>query len=138
MRNKLEKQSERPKNLGGRPFKEIDMAQVKSLASLHCTDAEMCAVLGISTDTLARRKLDPEFMAVIENGRAMGKLSLRRAHFKLAQTNPAVHIFACKNWLGMSDKPEEDGPVPMDKARRIKEALDAIDGAIDGGRDEET
>jgi hypothetical protein len=45
-------------------------------------------------------------------------------------SNPAVHIFACKNLLGMSDKPDDGGPIPMDQARRIKEALDAIDNAV--------
>jgi hypothetical protein len=60
----------------------------------------------------------------------MGKMSLRRAHFKLAMSNPAVHIFACKNLLGMTDKPDDGGPIPQDQARRIKQALDAIEDAV--------
>lgn len=125
------------KDKGGRPPIEIDMKLLKELASIQCTEAEMCAILGVSQDTFARRKADPEFAQILENGRLHGKVSLRRAHFRLAMTNPAVHIFACKNLLGMTDKPDESGPIPQDQARRIKEALDAMDGAIDGGRDEE-
>jgi hypothetical protein len=114
----------------GRPPKDIDLKQLEDLASIQCTETEMCLILGISQDTMTRRKADPEFALIIERGRARGKMSLRRTHFQLAQTNPAVHIFACKNLLGMTDKPEEAGPIPLDQARRIKAALDAIDGAV--------
>ena len=118
------------KGEAGRPPKEINLDQLKQLAAIQCTDAEMCAVLGISPDTLKRRKEDPQFAEIIEQGKLMGKVSLRRAHFKLAQSNPAVHIFACKNLLKMTDRPDDGGPIPMDQARRIKEALDAIDNAV--------
>jgi hypothetical protein len=121
---------ENGKPIRGRPPKEIDIKQLENLAAIQCTEPEMCLILGISQDTMARRKADPEFAEILTRGRAMGKLSLRRAHFKLAMSNPAVHIFACKNLLGMSDKPDDGGPIPMDQARRIKEALDAIDGAV--------
>jgi hypothetical protein len=117
-------------NPPGRPPKEIDLVQLKKLAEIQCTEPEMCLILGISQDTMARRKADPEFAAILERGRAMGKMSLRRAHFKLAMSNPAVHIFACKNLLGMTDKPDDGGPIPQDQARRIKQALDAIDDAV--------
>jgi hypothetical protein len=118
------------KNDVGRPFKEINLDQLKQLAAIQCTDEEICAVLGVSPDTLARRKTDPQFAQIIDQGRLMGRVSLRRAHFKMAQNNPAVHIFACKNLLKMTDRPEMEGPIPQDQARRIKEALDAIDGAV--------
>jgi hypothetical protein len=121
---------DRRHNNPGRPPKEIDLKQLENLAAIQCTEPEMCLILGISQDTMARRKADPEFAEILTRGRAMGKLSLRRAHFQLAMSNPAVHIFACKNLLGMSDRPDDGGPIPMDQARRIKEALDAIDGAV--------
>lgn len=140
MRTKKVKGSEDGrKNNPGRPPIEINMKLLKELASIQCTEAEMCAILEVSQDTFARRKADPEFAQILENGRLHGKVSLRRAHFRLAMTNPAVHIFACKNLLGMTDKPDETGPLPQDQARRIKEALDAIDGAVDdGGNDAES
>lgn len=126
--NSAKKAVDTPKNKGGRPPKQIDLDQVKQLAALQCTDWEICSVLGISQDTFARRKADPEFAQMMEQGKAMGKLSLRRAHFKLAQTNPAVHIFACKNWLGMSDKVDVVGEDVGDKARQL---LDAVKAMID-------
>jgi hypothetical protein len=123
---------------GGRPPKEINLDQLKQLAAIQCTDEEICAVLGISPDTLARRKEDPEFAEIIDQGKLMGKVSLRRAHFKLAQSNPAVHIFACKNLLKMTDRLEDTGPIPQDQARRIKEALDAIDNAVTDDNQQES
>ena len=92
----------------GRPPIEIDLEQLKQLCALQCTDEEIASVLGISTDTLGRRKADPEFLAVMMEGKATGKMSLRRIQWNLAKTNPAMAIFLGKNYLGQRDKPEED------------------------------
>jgi len=64
---------------GGRPLKEIDLDQVRRLASIMCTMDEMAVVLKCSVDTLERR-----FAGVIKEGQMEGKMSLRRAQFAAA------------------------------------------------------
>ena len=129
-------------NPWGRPPKELDENLVKALCAIHCTNAEIAAICGVSADTLERRKQnDPAFAQMMHDAKFSGKASMRRTMYlqAISGANPAFTLFWAKNHLGMSDKPEEDGPVPMDKARRIKEALDAIDGAVDdGGNDAES
>lgn len=89
----------------GRPKKDISPEQVENLAAIQCTDLEICAVLGISHDTLMRRKREPAFMEALENGRAKGRASLRRAQFKAATSgNTALLVWLGKQFLGQSDK----------------------------------
>lgn len=104
--------SEPQKNRGGRPQKPIDVAKVRSLAAIHCTDEEIASVLDISVDTLSRRKKeDPEVLNALEGGRNQGKASLRRLQWQAAQKgNSALLIFLGKNILKQRDKFEdEDG-----------------------------
>jgi hypothetical protein len=87
----------------GRPKKEIDREQVLELAKIHCTYAEMAAVLNCNESTLKRR-----FADLIERGREEGKMSLRRAQFDLAlnRKNVAMLIWLGKQILGQTDKVE--------------------------------
>lgn len=102
---------------GGRPRKEISPDQLEQLAAIQCTDLEICAVLGISHDTLMRRKREPEYQRALEEGRAKGRASLRRAQWKAATSgNTSMLIWMGKQFLDQRDKPEEgggaDGPLP--------------------------
>ena len=99
---------------GGRPRIEIDQKEFESLLSIQCTLEEVAAFfehkLGkCSEDTIERwckRTYKESFAEVSRKKRAVGKISLRRAGWQLALRNPAVHIFYCKNHLGMTDKQE--------------------------------
>lgn len=99
---------------GGRPRIEIDQSDFESLLAIQCTLEEVAAFfqhkLGkCSEDTIERwckRTYKESFAEVSAKKRAIGKISLRRAGWQLAQKNPAVHIFYCKNYLGMTDKQE--------------------------------
>ena len=42
------------KNLGGRPYKEIDKAQFENLCALQCTKQEICAWFDVTDKTLER------------------------------------------------------------------------------------
>lgn len=82
-----------------RPKIDINEEQLLKLAMIHCTVAEMAAVLGCSKDTLERR-----FAAVIEKGRDTGKMSLRRLQWEGAQKgNTALLIWLGKQLLGQKD-----------------------------------
>lgn len=86
-----------------RPRKPVDEALLRKLAVIHCNQEEMASVLGVSVDTLQRR-----FAAQIKDGRAEGKMSLRRKMWEMALGgNVSLLIWLSKNELGMSDKVEQ-------------------------------
>lgn len=98
-----------------RPRKEIDKKDFESLLAIQCTQEEIKAFIEaktgekISIDTIERwckRTYKKSFAEISAEKRAVGKIGLRRAGFELAKKNPAVHIFYCKNYLGMTDKQE--------------------------------
>jgi|1185.fasta_scaffold420053_2 hypothetical protein len=95
----------------GRPLKEIDLVMVEKLAHIHCTDQEIASIVGVSVETMTRRKRDDaEFAAMLEAARSRGKASLRRLQWKLAESgNAAVVIWLGKNLLGQRDKFDDAG-----------------------------
>lgn len=91
-----------------RPRKEIDQESFEKLCGLQCTEKEICGFFGITDKTLAswcKRTYNRSFSDVYEEKRGTGKISLRRAQFKLAEKNAAMAIFLGKQYLGQSDKP---------------------------------
>lgn len=91
---------------------EIDKKEFESLLAIQCSCSEIVAFyqykLGSMCDETIRRfcvrEYGKSFKEVAEEKRAVGKIGLRRAGFELAKKNAAVHIFYCKNYLGMTDK----------------------------------
>lgn len=79
------------KHSGGRPVTDLDEVQIRKLAEIQCTMEEIAAVMKCSVDTLERR-----YAEVIRRGRETGKMSLRRAQFKLALSGNAQLLV----WLG--------------------------------------
>ena len=75
----------------GRPKKELDVEQIRELATIQCTDGEIAAVMRVSVDTITRN-----YAEMIKEGREHGKSSLRRAQYKLALTGNAQMLI----WLG--------------------------------------
>jgi hypothetical protein len=99
----------------GRPKKEIDQKAFESLCCLQCTKNEICEFLGISSKTLnkwCKEIYKQTFSLVFVKKSVTGKISHRRAGFKLAKTNAAVWIFLAKNMLGMRDQPVNDDNIP--------------------------
>lgn len=86
-----------------RPKKQIDPEQVKKLAAIQCSHAEMAAILGCSSDTLERR-----FAAAIKDGRSHGRTSLKRKQYEIAMTgNTTMLIWLGKQYLDQKDKAEQ-------------------------------
>ena len=92
---------------GGRPRFDFSdkLPLVRKLAGIQCTDEEIAAGLGCSQDTLARgRKREPDLDAAILEGRANGRMSLRRAQYQKAMDgNPAMLIWLGKQVLGQRE-----------------------------------
>lgn len=90
----------------GRKRIDIDQRQFEELCAMFCTLGEISAVLGASEDTIqrwCRRTYRQGFRQVYERKSAAGKMSLRRAQMRLAETNAAMAIFLGKNYLGQVD-----------------------------------
>jgi len=96
---------------GGAPVKEVDVKTAEKLALIQCTDIEMALCLGVSVDTLTRRKQeDAQFAEIIERGRANGRMSLRRRQFEKAMAgSDTMLVWLGKNLLGQRDKHEFSG-----------------------------
>jgi len=96
-----------------RPRVKIDLTELEKLYGMQCTDEEVAGFLGISTRTLTRRKQVKKTAEVIDRAKAKGRVSVRRALFRLAASgNVAAAIFLAKNLLGMRDvvSNEHSGP----------------------------
>lgn len=90
----------------GRPRKDIDKSNFEKLCGLFCTLDEIAVFFDCSEDTIERwckREYKQSFAEISAKKRGLGKISLRRAGLELAKKNAAVHIFYCKNYLGMTD-----------------------------------
>ena len=109
-----------------RPRVKIDLTELEKLYGMQCTDDEVAAFLGISTRTLTRRKQVKKTAEVIDRAKAKGRVSVRRALFRLAASgNVAAAIFLAKNLLGMRDvvSNEHSGPEGGPLQLSVVEAL---------------
>lgn len=127
------------KTIMGRKRKTVSLEQLTALASIQCTDAEICAVLGVSATWLKEKeKTDPIFLEVIKKGREMGKESLRRRQWKCMQDgNVTMLIWLGKQYLKQTDKQEVQGQVVYeerigrwlsDNRPSLEEVTDTIKG----------
>lgn len=93
----------------GRPPKIIDKTQFEKLCAIQCTLEEMVCVLDANTDTIekwCKETYGMNFSEVFKIKRGMGKVSLRRSQFQLAEKNPTMAIWLGKQYLGQTDKQE--------------------------------
>lgn len=100
----------------GRPskVKDIDKELVFRLASLQCTHKEIAEAVGCSLDTL-----DKHFKNIIEQGKNVGRKSLRRAQFdKALNGDTRMLVWLGKQYLSQKDSPdtgEDSQPLPWDE-----------------------
>lgn len=89
-----------------RPRKEIDQKQFENLCGLQCTKEEICGFFGITDKTLenwCRRTYKAGFSEVFRQKRGIGKISLRRHQWRLAEKNANMAIWLGKQYLGQKD-----------------------------------
>jgi hypothetical protein len=88
------------------PEKEIDIVELKKLCRLNCTMEEIAAFFDCNKKTIERRmEQDEEFRRAVEDGRSMGRLSMRRKQLELMENgNATMAIWLGKQYLGQSDK----------------------------------
>lgn len=89
-----------------RPRIEIDEKQFESLCGLQCTLAEIADFFSCSEDTIERwckRTYGEGFADTFKKHSGKGRISLRRAQFRLAEKNASMAIWLGKQYLGQSD-----------------------------------
>ena len=91
----------------GRPLTEIDVDQVLKLAQMMCTHAEIGAFFDVDKSTISKR-----FSSVIAKGHEIGKMSIRRKQFKLADKSAAICIWLGKQYLGQKEPESASKQVP--------------------------
>jgi hypothetical protein len=98
------------KHAGGRPNTKMGIDEVERLCQLNCTMEELAAYFGVDVRTVQlRAQNEPWIRAAMERGQALGKLSLRREQFRLAEKgNAAMLMFLGKQLLGQRDKVEAE------------------------------
>lgn len=91
----------------GRPIKQIDKKQFESLCGIQCTKEEICDVLNISDKTLdkwCKEEYNSSFSDIFKQKRSLGKASLRRMQWKLAEKNATMGIWLGKQYLDQKDE----------------------------------
>ena len=97
--------------MAGRKRIEIDYKQLDKLLGLQSTLKECAFYFECSEDTIERaikRDKGMSFNEYREIKRQAGFISLRRNQFQLAEKNPSMAIFLGKNYLGQTDKFENN------------------------------
>ena len=111
----------------GRPKKEIDQKQFETMCALQCTLDEICAMLDVSDKTLEKWCKDTydgmNFSDVFRQKRELGRMSLRRMQWKLAEKNATMAIFLGKNYLGQRDSIEYEDKESLSKLDEILEGM---------------
>ena len=144
---------------GGRPRKEIDLAQLATMAQIQCTEEECADIFDMDRDTL-RARIQEEtgegFSAFFKKHSTEGKRSLRRAQYRTAigteadpstgqpaiAPNPTMQIWLGKQMLGQKDviRQESTGPngepIAMSVTYRMWTPELAIEMAKERGEDE--
>ena len=124
-----------------RPHKKIDKLQFENLCGLQCTLDEMCGFFGCCTDTLEKwciRTYGQGFSEVFRQKRGLGKISLRRSQWRLAEKNANMAIWLGKQYLGQTDnaKGEDARTVeddPLTKALKQEAERRGLIGETDPG-----
>ena len=98
----------KPKHAGGRPKIKVDHRLLRKLAEFQATEVEAAAFFEMSPRTMIRRLKEPALRDVWEQGKANGRVSLRRLQWRHAKLpNSAgvqMTIHLSKHYLGQTDR----------------------------------
>lgn len=113
----------------GRPKKEINKDTFEKLCGIMCTLGEIAGVFDCSEDTIERwckETYKQTFAETFKKYSASGKVSLRRAQFKLAERSAAMAIWLGKQYLEQKDVVEVTDPEAFKRAREILEGVESV------------
>ena len=95
----------------GRPPTVINLDELIKLAELNCTLQEMADYFKVGIATIKRKLRHPQFRALMDRGRATGRVKLRSAQYLAAvvDKNPTMLIWMGKQMLEQKDRTELTG-----------------------------
>lgn len=111
----------------GRPRKEIKQKEFENLCGIQCTKLEICAFFDVTDKTLeswCKRTYHAGFSEVFAQKRGMGKISLRRKQWQLAEKSASMAIWLGKQYLDQRDNVD----VTVSDAKGI--ALDELEKMV--------
>ena len=85
---------------------KISKIMFENLCGIQCTQQEICSVLNVTDKTLTawcKSTYGKSFSEVFKEKKELGKSSLRRMQWKLAEKSYAMAIFLGKQYLGQRD-----------------------------------
>jgi len=110
--------------------RQFDAEVFEHLCEIQCTKDEICNWYGTTDKTLEnwiKRTYDGKgFSEVYNEKKGKGRISLRRAQFRMAQKNIAMAIFLGKQWLGQKDSIRQEhtgkngGPIRTEGDKKPK------------------
>lgn len=110
----------------GRPKTNIDKSNFEKLCQMQCTLEEIAGFFDCCDDTInnwCKEVYDDNFSGVYKKKSMVGKISLRRNQFKIAENNASMAIFLGKQYLGQRDNIE----VEHKDLSKVEELLNKID-----------
>lgn len=110
----------------GRPKTNIDKSNFEKLCQMQCTLEEIAGFFDCCDDTInnwCKEVYDDNFSGVYKKKSMVGKISLRRNQFKIAENNASMAIFLGKQYLGQRDNIE----VEHKDLSKVEELLSKID-----------
>lgn len=109
----------------------INQKEFEKLCGLQCTLDEICSFFNVEDDTLnswCKKTYKKTFSEVFKVKRGLGKISLRRNMFQLAEKNPTMAIWLSKQHLGMKDNVD----VSRETIQRVQIINDLPKDDVDG------
>lgn len=88
----------------------ISQKQFESMCAIQCTKEEICAVLDVSEKTLnswCNATYNKDFSLVFAEKKQLGKMSLRRRQWQLAENDKTMSIWLGKQYLGQKEPEQE-------------------------------
>ncbi len=93
-----------------KPRIELDIVRIEELAGQGLSQAEICLVLGVSEDTLTRRKHDTAAIAdAIKRGKARAASEISNVLYQMAQKGDlGAIVWYEKTRRGLTDKVQQE------------------------------
>ena len=128
-------------NKGGRPkllhADEPTLKQLRGLGQIQATVREGAAFFGVSLVTFEKFLDEPGVREAFNDGKGLGRISLRRTQFRLAEKNAAMAIWLGKQHLEQRDRHEltgkDGGPIQhVDLSAVTEDDLRKLDAVLNG------